>query len=276
MRKVLMVIIMALLLLGVSGCKSVPTAREELSPVDVVNASKIVLAINAYDTMNLNNALCDNMTLEDTKKQIGKYQWPEGLSDEEEIAAWKLVVIKDGEADLVPEAQQALQIVARYAYSIAYAINMNDIMYTCWMIEPDTTLEDAKKSIKAPEEQYGIFLWPEGLSNEEERAAWKLIVIDDWSWVAALTPEAQQALQEGIKYESDQVKNADAIMIATGINTYNALHKPDLLPDSMTLSEVKETLCENFWPSFLTDMEASEAWKLIEIKDGVAKVKESE
>lgn len=263
MRKAFVIMIAVILLLGVSGCESVPVAREEINLIDAANASNIAAAINAFNALHMSSVrpVSDNTTLEEAKGIVGEELWPEGISEEEERAAWGLIVVKDDEAELVPEAREALQVTAKYAWLIVGRINI----YHTLNPSEVTNFE----SLKIAKSHIGEYLWPAGLSEEEERAAWELIVIDDWT--AYLTSEAQQALQEGSRDESGRVKIANATIIAADINIYNAFKPNSMLPDDMTLAEVKETIGE-WWP-YMTDAEVEEAWELLEIKDGKATVK---
>lgn len=71
----------------------------------------------------------------------------------------------------------------------------------------------------------------------------------------------------------NKVNLANARNIATAINAYNALNPDDILPDNVTLEQAKEAL-DNLWPTGLTGEQAGAAWELIEIKSGVADIKE--
>jgi hypothetical protein len=124
MRKALIIMIAVILMLGVSGCESLQAAaqntmvpltqeaeasptQDALSRIDVANASQIATAVNAYNMLNPFDMLPDDATLEDAKEALVEYNfWPE-LSGEEAKAAWELITIKDGVADLTPEAQEA-------------------------------------------------------------------------------------------------------------------------------------------------------------------------
>lgn len=355
MKKAFVIIFAVILLLGVSGCGSLRAAYEKPNPTDVVNASSIATAINAIHDLRMKRMdnvppLHSDTTLEDAKG-YGSGLWPYGLSDEEEKAAWLLIEIKDGEAELVSKAAEEMRVVAKYAYIIAHAVSAYNDLYPGSTISrynkahDKTTLEEAKEAV-------GEEFWPKELSKEEEKAAWGLIVIYDlynavelipdaeralygkitanavsivkginqyallngrlsdnatledvklalgragiwpplllndvevskaWELVeikagrADLTPEAREALQAEIGDNSNDAKNANASIIAEGINAHNALNPCNMLSDNVTLAEVKEILDEACcWPLFLSNAEAAEAWELIEIKDGVATVK---
>lgn len=189
-----------------------------------------------------------------------------------------LLIGVSGCGSVPTEQEEELQVSARNAYSIAYGIIVYSVLNPSVPLDNDITLE------KAEEELTGAGLWPPGLSDDEMRAAWDLILYRDG--VPDLIPAAKQALKLGNGHDSDEVIIADAIIIAEGINVYKAFYD-NMHLDNATLAEVKEALSDGIWPSFLTDDEAgnsdwpsfmtetevSEAWELIEIKDGVATIK---
>jgi hypothetical protein len=106
MRKVIIIVIAAVLLLGVSGCKSGTSAQDTQTMIDIANAGSIVNAINAYNALNPGSALPDNVTLDDAKSTLSEKLWPKGISDEDAKEACKWITIKNGKADLTPEAQE--------------------------------------------------------------------------------------------------------------------------------------------------------------------------
>lgn len=124
-------------------------------------------------------------------------------------------------------------VLARDVYYIVYTISMYNALYPSEPLDYGITLEVAKKIVDE-------YFWPAGLSDEEEKAAWKLIVLKDNR--ADLTPKAKEVLQEGSRDESGQVKIANATMIVKGINVYNAINLNHKLPDDLLLADVKEAL----------------------------------
>lgn len=285
MRKAFIVMIVVILLLGVSGCESLRASQEELSLIDATNACNIAVAINAYNDFNLNNdRLPDGITLEDAKKAVGVGFWPNGLSDEEEKRAWKLVVYNYGQADITPaarealrEAREALQVSATphnalREYNIENAGNIAIAINTYNYLNPDSELPDGITLEDAKEELIGEQLWPMMISDEEARTAWELIVYKDGIAVVMLSAEAAMRASASTDEKKSAPENAYDIVIT--INAYTALSpNASPLPDDITLEEAKDIIGKWLWPIGLSEEDERAAWELIEIKDGVAKLK---
>ena len=71
----------------------------------------------------------------------------------------------------------------------------------------------------------------------------------------------------------EKVTEANTRNICTAINAYNALEPDDSITELIPLAELKEKLGELF-PRDLSEEDAEEALTLIEMKDGVATIKE--
>lgn len=106
MKKALVIIFAIILMVGVSGCGTAPTAQDKHTLAEIYNAATIVNAINAYNALNPGSVLPDNLTLQDAKEIIGEELWPRGISDEDTGAVWKWIIIRNGKAGLTPEAQE--------------------------------------------------------------------------------------------------------------------------------------------------------------------------
>ncbi len=157
------------------------------------------------------------------------------------------------------------------ADSIANAINAYNALNPNSMLPDGITLEQAKETV-------GELLWPQRLTGEETKAAWKLVAYkDDIAQVSREAAEAWLALKD-LEDESGQTGDADALRyaassIAAAVNAYNCLRPNSVIPDGVTLEGVKETLgADGLWPRWLSDGEASGAWKLIDYRDGIAEV----
>lgn len=176
------------------------------------------------------------------------------------------------DAEVLPAPDVISEADMENADNIATAINAYNALHLNSMLPGGVTLEQAKETV-------GELLWPQKLTDEETEAAWKLIAYDNN--IAQVSREAWETwgAMKDSEDEPEQIGGTDALRyaassIATAVNAYNCLRPNNMIPDGVTIDGVKEALeGDGLWPRWVSDAEESEAWKLIDYRDGVAVLK---